>query len=232
MSGRSAATGTTAATADHPARAPGHRSARARAGAGGAGVGPALAGPDARALRERVRELAGRGLRGRGLERDGRASPRCARSWLGQGRRGRDEPAQLRGLRQLPALRGRQARLLRRRPRDARHRPAGGRRGHRRSRRGNAPGASVRLPGRHAGAGAARRATRSRHRRGRLRGGRRGRRRGRPGRSPRPSRRLRLLRQQAARDGGGRDADRLATPPWPSVPAASETRAAARTWRR
>ena len=58
------------------------------------------------------------------------AAPRRAGARLGPGRRGPDQPLQLRRLRQLPALRGRPAGLLRRRPGDAQPRP-GGRRGRR-----------------------------------------------------------------------------------------------------
>ena len=66
----------------------------------------------------------------------------------GAGRRGPDQPLQLRRLRQLPALRGRAAGLLRRRPGDAQHRP-GGRRGGRGRAHGRDPARPhLRLPGR------------------------------------------------------------------------------------
>ena len=87
--------------------------------------------------------------RGRGLERHRRAAPRRARARLGTGRRGRHEPAQLRGVRQLHALRGREAGLLRHRPAHAEHGSAGRRGGLRRAYRGAAAGAHLRLPGRH-----------------------------------------------------------------------------------
>ena len=106
-----------------PARPAGDRRARGGAGARGAALGPALAGADGRALRARVRRLArGRG-RGRGLQRHHRPAPRGAGARLGRGRRGPDQPLQLRRLGQLPALRGRPAGLLRRRPGDAQPRP-------------------------------------------------------------------------------------------------------------
>ncbi len=186
-----------------PARAPGDRAARGGAGGRGAALGQALAGPDAGALRARVRRLArGRG-RGRGLQRDCGAAPRGAGSRLGEGRRGPDQPLQLRRFGELPALRGSEAGVLRRRPRDPQHRP-GRRRGRcRRAHRGDPAGGHLRLPGGARRARPGRRATRSGDARRRLRGPRRGRRRGGQGRRPREHRHLRLLRQQADDDGGG-----------------------------
>ena len=123
-----------------PARAAGDRPARGGAGAGGAALRPALAGPDGRALRARVRRLArGRG-RGHGLQRHHRPAPRGAGARLGARRRGPDQPLQLRRLGQLPALRGGEAGLLRRRPGHPQPRP-GGRRGRGRA---SGPGASCR----------------------------------------------------------------------------------------
>ena len=89
-----------------------------------------------------------------------------------------------------------------------------------------AAGPHLRLPGRHAGAGAPRAADR----RGRLRGARRGPRRRRAGRRPRPSRRVRLLRQQAAHHGRGRDAHAGLAPSTRSAWTPSATRAARPTW--
>ena len=66
--------------------------------------------------------------------------------------------------------------------------------------------------------------------RGRLRGARRGRRRGPGRRLARQPRQLRLLREQAADDGRGRDADRRRAPSSPRSCAASATRAARPTW--
>ena len=89
-----------------PARPAGDRRPRGGAGARGAALGPALAGADGRALRARARRVArGRG-RGRGLQRHDRPAPRGAGARLGRGRRGPDQPLQLRRLGQLPALRG------------------------------------------------------------------------------------------------------------------------------
>ncbi len=61
-------------------------------------------------------EWLGRRRRGRRLQRHGRPPPRRPGARLGPRRRGADQPVQLRRLRQLPPLRGRRARLLRRRP--------------------------------------------------------------------------------------------------------------------
>ena len=87
-----------------------------------------------------VRRPPGRRGRRRGLLGHGGASPRRATPGLGRGRRGRHVAAQLRRLGQLPALRGREAGLLRRRPGDAR--PRSRRRPRRRwasARRGSCP---------------------------------------------------------------------------------------------
>ena len=132
--------------------------------------------------------------------------PRRQGARLGRGRRGPDQPLQLRRLRQLPALRGRAAGLLRRRPGDPQPRPGRGSGGARRADRGHPPGPHLRLPGGDGGARGARRRQRPRRPRGRLRGARRDRRRGPRGRHARQPRDLRLLRQQADDDGGGGDA--------------------------
>ena len=121
-----------------------------------------------------------------------------------RGRRGRHHAVQLRGLRQLPALRGGAAGLLRHRPAHAQHRPGGRRRRGRRAHHRPASGAHLRLPGRHAGARAAGRRARAVDRGGRLRGARGRARRRRAGRRPRQPGRVRLLPEQAADDGGGR----------------------------
>ena len=113
-----------------------------------AALGAALAGADAGALRARVRRLSRGRRRGRRLLGNRGAPPRRARARLGRGRRGRHLAVQLRRLGQLPALRGRDAGLLRRRPGDAQPRPGGGRGRDRRAHRGPAPGRHPRLPGR------------------------------------------------------------------------------------
>ena len=171
-------------------------------------------GPDAGALRARLRGLARRRRRGRGVERHGGAAPRRARRWAGAaGDEVVTTPVQLRRLGQLPALRGRDAGLLRHRPGDAEHRsrapprrPAGER---------TAGLLPVHIFGYPADMPALEALARERglgHRRGRLRGARRGRLRGRAGRRARQPGDVRLLRQQAADDGGGRDARSRATP--------------------
>ena len=71
---------------------------------------------------------------------------------LGRGRRGRDQPVQLRRLGQLPPLRGRAAGLLRRRPGHPQPRSGGRRGGGRRAHGRDPAGPHLRLPGRHAGA--------------------------------------------------------------------------------
>ena len=80
-------------------------------------------GPMQERFERGLRRLARRARRGRGLLGHGGASPRRARARLGRGRRGRDDAVQLRRLGELPALRGRDAGLLRRRPGDAEPRP-------------------------------------------------------------------------------------------------------------
>ena len=122
-------------TRTDPARQAGDRRARGGAGAGGAALRPALAGADGGALRARVRRLARSRGRGRRLQRHHGAAPRGAGARLGRRRRGPDQPLQLRRLRQLPALRGGAAGLLRRRPRDAQPRSGSGRGGGRASAR-------------------------------------------------------------------------------------------------
>ena len=112
----------------------GARRARGGAGARGAALGPAFAGTDAGALRARLRRLPRRRRRGRGLLGHGGASPRRSGARLGRGRRGRHLAVQLRRLGQLPALRGRDAGLLRRRPGHPQPRPGGRRGGDRRAR--------------------------------------------------------------------------------------------------
>ena len=109
-----------------PARAARRRRARGGAGARGAAVRAAVAGADAGALRARLRRLARRRRRGRGLVGHRGASPRRAGARLGRGRRGGHLAVQLRRLGELPALRGRHAGLLRRRPGHPQPRPGGG----------------------------------------------------------------------------------------------------------
>ena len=155
-----------------PARQAGPRGARGGAGAGGSALGAAVAGAGAGALRARLRRLAGGRGRGRRLLRHGRPASRRPRARLGPGRRGDHEPVQLRRLGQLPALRGGDAGLLRRRPGDARPRPGGGSRGGRRAHRRAVARGHPRLPGGDAGARAARGGVRPGHARGRLRGAR------------------------------------------------------------
>ena len=94
------------------------------------------------------------------LARHRRPAPRHPRRGHRAGRRGRHHAVQLRRVGQLPALRGRDAGVLRHRPAHAQHRrrtrPARRVDGaHHRA----AAGAHLRLPGRHAGARAAGRAT-------------------------------------------------------------------------
>ena len=189
-----------------PPRPARDRRSRGGARARGAALGPALARPDGRAVRAGLRRLARGRRRRRGLERDRRAPPRGPGARLERGGRGPDQPAQLRRLRQLPALRGGPAGVLRRRRRDARHRPdrrgGGGRRAHRR----DPPGPHLRIPGGDGRARAGRFRARPRGPRGRLRGAR-GDRCGRAAcRRPGQPRGVRLLREQAADDGRGRDA--------------------------
>ena len=83
----------------------------------------ARAGPAAARVRA-ARWRAGSGRRARvgGVERHGGAAPGDARGRHRARRRGRDHPVQLRGLRQLRALRGRPAGVLRHRPAHAQHR--------------------------------------------------------------------------------------------------------------
>ena len=85
--------------------------------------------PGARAAAGRVRGARWRAARrrarlSRGLERHRRAAPGDPRGRRRGRRRGGDHAVQLRGLGQLPALRGRPAGLLRHRPAHAQHRPA------------------------------------------------------------------------------------------------------------
>ena len=133
------------------ARAPGPRGARGGAGARGDALGEALAGPDARALRAPVRRVARRRRRGGGLLGDERPASRGQGPRLGHRRRGGHQPVQLRGLGQLPAVRGRDARVLRHRPGDARPRPGRRRRGGRRANQRVSAGGHPRLPGGDAG---------------------------------------------------------------------------------
>ncbi len=118
-------------------------------------------------------------------------------------RRGDHHPALVRGQRQRRRLRAGPAGVRRHRPGDleprSRRRRCGGHRAH----HGDPAGAPLRLSRRHGrvrGSGPA-------DRRGRLRGARRDRRRRNPVGATRSSRRVRLLRQQAAHHRRGRDGD-------------------------
>ena len=82
-------------------------------------------GPMLGALRARARRVARRRRRGRGLERDRRAASRGAGGGMGRRRRGDHLAAELRRVRQLPPVRGRDAGVLRRRPGDAEPRSRG-----------------------------------------------------------------------------------------------------------
>ena len=123
----------------------------------------------------------------------------------GGGRRGRDQPLQLRRLGQLPALRGRAPVFsdVDQETLDLDPAAAAAAVGERTA--GLLPvhifGYPAAMPELEALAARAR----PRHPRGRLRGARRGRLRGPQGRRPRQPRHLRLLRQQADDDGGGGD---------------------------
>ncbi len=131
-----------------PARAARARRARVRARARGAAIGAPLARADARALRAAVRGADRRRARRRRLVGNGRASPRRSSGGLGLRRRGRHLAVQLRRLRELPALRGRRAGLLRRRSGDPEPRPGRGLGGDLRAHRRHPPGRHPGLPGR------------------------------------------------------------------------------------
>ena len=151
------------------------------------------------ALAERV----GAPLRGGRLERHRRASPGRAPGGPGGGRRGRDDAVLLRGLRELRALRGRDAGVRGHRPTNAEPPPGRGRRGDHPAHEGDPRRGHLRLPGRVRRARGDRRAARPRAHRGRLRGARCRV----PGGADRVARRagrLRLLPEQADDDGGGR----------------------------
>ena len=216
----------------HPARAAADR--RARGGAGGArrcARGCSPSGP-------RLRRVRGRRSPSAWAPSTSRRSPAARRrcTWPSAPRASSagDEvvttPVQLRGLGQLPALRGRRAGLLRHRPAHAEHRPGGRRGGGGRPHDRPAAGAHLRLPGRHAGLRAAGRRARAVDRRGRVRGARRRARRRHAGGRARQPRHLRLLPQQAADHGGGGSAGRRPAPRSRSGSTASATRAARPTW--
>ncbi len=90
----------------------------------GAALGPPVAGPDAGALRARLRAWVGSA--DAVAVSSGTAALHLAVRALGwgAGRRGRHEPAELRGVGELPAVRGGGAGLLRHRPAHAEHGPA------------------------------------------------------------------------------------------------------------
>ena len=106
-----------------PARQAARRRARGGARAGDAALGRLALGPR---LPEFEPALAapGRSPGLGGVERDRRASPGDPGRRRRERRRGRDHAVLVRGLGQLPALRERQARVLRHRPAHAQHRPA------------------------------------------------------------------------------------------------------------
>ena len=215
-----------------PARAAGHRPARGGAGARGAALGPAVAGPDAGALRARVRRLAGRAAT-RSPCRAGRrrCTSACGRSAGARGDEVVTSPFSFVASANcllyedaMPVFCDIDPRTLNIDPQAAA--AACGERT-----AGLLPVHIFGYPGRHG-----RRSRRSRERAGSgivedacealgaVDAD------GRAGRRARPPGGLRLLREQAARDGGGRHADQRRRATCSSRRAASATRAAAPTW--
>src|SRR5512132_120708 len=177
-----------------------------RQGGGARRRGPAVRAPvartDDRPLRRADRRAGRRAVRSRGVQRDRRPSSPRTNSWHRAGQRGDHLSALLRRVRQLLSLRGGDSGLRRRRTCDVESRPRRRRGRDHRADEGSRRRRHVRLPVRARAPDGALRTPWDRVDPG-LRGGARGRVQRRTGRLARPAVCVRLLPEQAARDGRG-----------------------------